>query len=159
MTKRKHLKRRVRDRALKTGESYTAALRHVRGHAQEAPMATTSKDKITVACSFCGQNNEQVKKLIAGPGVYICDECIGLCNTVLEQEASGPTPAAPAPSLDSAPLDTLVGIFGAMARTARSMEDQLAEWARKLATRGVPVATLASHAGITEAEARDRFDL
>ena len=37
-------------------------------------------------CSFCGKSQKQVKKLIAGPGVYICDECIDLCNEILEEE-------------------------------------------------------------------------
>ena len=35
-------------------------------------------------CSFCGKSQKQVKKLIAGPGVYICDECIDLCNEIIE---------------------------------------------------------------------------
>ena len=37
-------------------------------------------------CSFCGKTQKQVKKLIAGPGVYICDECIDLCNEIIEEE-------------------------------------------------------------------------
>lgn len=37
-------------------------------------------------CSFCGKSQEQVRKLIAGPGVYICDECIDLCNEILDEE-------------------------------------------------------------------------
>jgi len=37
-------------------------------------------------CSFCGKDQEQVKKLVAGPGVYICDECIELCNEIIEEE-------------------------------------------------------------------------
>ena len=36
-------------------------------------------------CSFCGKSQKQVKKLIAGPGVYICDECIDLCNEIIEE--------------------------------------------------------------------------
>ena len=40
-------------------------------------------------CSFCGKTQKQVKKLIAGPGVYICDECIELCNEIIEEEAAG----------------------------------------------------------------------
>ena len=40
-------------------------------------------------CSFCGKSQKQVKKLIAGPGVYICDECIELCNEIIEEELSG----------------------------------------------------------------------
>jgi ATP-dependent Clp protease ATP-binding subunit ClpX len=39
-----------------------------------------------LVCSFCGKNQEEVKKLIAGPSVYICDECIGLCNEIIAEE-------------------------------------------------------------------------
>ena len=42
-----------------------------------------------VKCSFCGKSQKQVKKLIAGPGVYICDECIDLCNDIIEEELAG----------------------------------------------------------------------
>ena len=44
-----------------------------------------SKDK-TLKCSFCAKTQEQVKKLVAGPGVYICDECIELCTEIVEEE-------------------------------------------------------------------------
>ena len=37
-------------------------------------------------CSFCSKSQDQVRKLIAGPGVYICDECIDLCNEILDEE-------------------------------------------------------------------------
>jgi ATP-dependent Clp protease ATP-binding subunit ClpX len=43
-------------------------------------------DKGQLKCSFCGKSQEQVRKLIAGPGVYICDECIELCNEIIEEE-------------------------------------------------------------------------
>src|SRR3954463_3660128 len=39
-----------------------------------------------LSCSFCGKNQKEVKKLIAGPTVYICDECIGLCNDIIAEE-------------------------------------------------------------------------
>ena len=45
-----------------------------------------SEDKVQLKCSFCGKLQEQVKKLVAGPGVYICDECIDLCNEIIEEE-------------------------------------------------------------------------
>ncbi len=53
-------------------------------------------------CSFCGKSQEQVRKLIAGPGVYICDECVDLCNEILDEElfdgtANAPQPVAPHP--------------------------------------------------------------
>ncbi|MFS8524914.1 MAG: ClpX C4-type zinc finger protein, partial [Limnochordales bacterium] len=43
-------------------------------------------EKGQLKCSFCGKSQKQVKKLIAGPGVYICDECIELCNEIIEEE-------------------------------------------------------------------------
>ncbi|TGE31952.1 ATP-dependent Clp protease ATP-binding subunit ClpX [Desulfosporosinus sp. Sb-LF] len=49
-------------------------------------MAKYTEDKNQLKCSFCGKTQEQVKKLVAGPGVYICDECIELCNEIIEEE-------------------------------------------------------------------------
>ncbi|NMG57799.1 ATP-dependent protease ATP-binding subunit ClpX [Geitlerinema sp. P-1104] len=46
-------------------------------------------------CSFCGKSQEQVRKLIAGPGVYICDECVDLCNEILDEELYDSGAAAP----------------------------------------------------------------
>ncbi|MBC6309349.1 ATP-dependent protease ATP-binding subunit ClpX [Listeria sp. FSL L7-1582] len=43
-------------------------------------------EKGTLKCSFCGKTQDQVRKLVAGPGVYICDECIELCNEIIEEE-------------------------------------------------------------------------
>ncbi len=43
-------------------------------------------DKGQLKCSFCGKTQEQVKRLVAGPGVYICDECVELCNEIIEEE-------------------------------------------------------------------------
>ncbi len=46
----------------------------------------TGDDKGQLKCSFCGKYQDQVKRLVAGPGVYICDECIELCNEIIEEE-------------------------------------------------------------------------
>ena len=40
----------------------------------------------SLSCSFCGKSQKDVKKLIAGPTVYICDECVQLCNDIIEEE-------------------------------------------------------------------------
>jgi len=79
-----------------------------------------AKFEAHLKCSFCGKSQEQVRKLIAGPGVYICDECIDLCNEILDEEllentskakqvndtkigASSSTVSKPAPKLSSIP--------------------------------------------------------
>ena len=49
-------------------------------------MAKFSDSPEQLKCSFCGKSQRQVKKLIAGPGVYICDECIDLCNEIIDEE-------------------------------------------------------------------------
>ena len=49
-------------------------------------MAKFGEGSELLKCSFCGKSQKQVKKLIAGPGVYICDECIDLCNEIIEEE-------------------------------------------------------------------------
>ncbi len=49
-------------------------------------MARPTDSSEQLLCSFCGKSQRQVKKLIAGPGVYICDECIDLCNEIIEEE-------------------------------------------------------------------------
>jgi ATP-dependent Clp protease ATP-binding subunit ClpX len=57
-----------------------------------------SKYDSHLKCSFCGKSQEQVRKLIAGPGVYICDECVDLCNEILDEELFDSSAAVPQPS-------------------------------------------------------------
>src|SRR5690625_1674999 len=49
-------------------------------------MYKQNDEKGQLKCSFCGKSQEQVRKLVAGPGVYICDECIELCAEIVEEE-------------------------------------------------------------------------
>src|SRR5690554_1188278 len=58
---------------------------------EEASMARIGDGADLLKCSFCGKTQKQVVKLIAGPGVYICDECIELCNEIIEEELSEAT--------------------------------------------------------------------
>jgi ATP-dependent Clp protease ATP-binding subunit ClpX len=53
-------------------------------------MARATDGNEQLLCSFCGKSQRQVKKLIAGPGVYICDECIDLCNEIIDEELTTP---------------------------------------------------------------------
>ncbi len=58
------------------------------GRRSEVAGPTDGNDQLL--CSFCGKSQRQVKKLIAGPGVYICDECIDLCNEIIDEELAAP---------------------------------------------------------------------
>ena len=64
------------------------------------PLARPTDSNEQLLCSFCGKSQRQVKKLIAGPGVYICDECIDLCNEIIDEEL---TAAADAVELENLP--------------------------------------------------------
>src|SRR5438093_4184195 len=60
-------------------------------------MATTRGTRGQYHCSFCGKSQDQVRRLIAGPGaVYICDECVDLCREIIDEEAN-PQPKTKAP--------------------------------------------------------------
>jgi ATP-dependent Clp protease ATP-binding subunit ClpX len=64
-----------------------------------------SKYDSHLKCSFCGKSQEQVRKLIAGPGVYICDECVELCNEILDEELFDTSGAQPSPTRKEAAPD------------------------------------------------------
>jgi len=85
-------------------------------------------------CSFCGKSQTEVKTLISGPGIFICDECVQLCQIIIIREAEEASTAAseprkaPNPLLpDNAPaealLKTLSGYDGAFARIDAGMQD------------------------------------
>src|ERR1700704_4583908 len=57
-------------------------------------MPIEKRDGASLTCSFCGKSQKEVKKLIAGPTVYICDECIGLCNDIIAEEVEKDEPYA-----------------------------------------------------------------
>jgi ATP-dependent Clp protease ATP-binding subunit ClpX len=62
-------------------------------------MANSRSSRVLYHCSFCGKNQDQVKRLIAGPGaVYICDECVELCREIIDEEAAGPAKAKVGPN-------------------------------------------------------------
>src|SRR6202045_2871676 len=64
--------------------------RNGRTEVQGDEVARASEGNEQLLCSFCGKSQRQVKKLIAGPGVYICDECIDLCNEIIDEELTAP---------------------------------------------------------------------
>src|ERR1700730_18018602 len=80
-------------------------------------------------CSFCGKAQTEVKTLVAGPGVFICDECVRLCQQIIARKATTPTLTQEVPGLlpDNAPTETLLmtlaGYNGALERVGAGMQD------------------------------------
>lgn len=80
-------------------------------------------------CSFCGKSQEEVKTLVAGPGVFICDECVQLGQAIIDKRAAAPIPQEVPNSLlpDNAPtatlLKTLAGYNGAFESIDAAMQD------------------------------------
>jgi ATP-dependent Clp protease ATP-binding subunit ClpX len=89
----------------------------------------TEARKRVYRCSFCGKSQEEVKRLIAGPGVFICDECVQLCQVIIDREPAAPATQEVPDSLlpDNAPtenlLKTLAGYNGAFERVDAGMQD------------------------------------
>ena len=152
MTAKKRFKRLVRRRAAKTGESYTAALRHLRATQREEPTMTVKNSGAN--CSFCGKHNSEVKKIVAGPGVYICNECVGLCNEVIAQVEEQPDSvrrsSGPAP-------DRLLEWLPSIANTLRSVEADIARKVGRLRQQGVGWNRISEALGMSESEATQRF--
>jgi hypothetical protein len=159
MTKRKRLKRLVRARAAKTGESYTAARRHFQIDPLEEPHMSSTDADIIARCSFCTKTNKEVTKLVAGPGVYICDECITLCNDIIANEGDAPPKKT---DLGYAFADwsdfMLLSLLPGIARTARDVVDDLNAQVRRLRDRGVGWEQIGEALGITGSEAEIRFE-
>ena len=160
MTSGKHRKRRARQRAARTGESYTTALHHVRSR-QEGHMsssAPSSPTKLLASWSFCGKPNTEVKKLIAGPGIYICDECVGLCQDIISAETSADDAAAQRAAFEDRPAPEILKLLPALARTVDSVESDLRRWVQKLRAGGTPWPEIASRLGIDPEVAEARFE-
>jgi ClpX C4-type zinc finger/Clp amino terminal domain, pathogenicity island component len=74
------------------GVSVAAIKKALDGYGGPGKQRRRRRRNVDVACSFCGKSQRQVEKLIGGPGVYICDECIELCNEILAEGSDEPGP-------------------------------------------------------------------
>lgn len=103
-------------------------------------------------CSFCRKSEDAVEKLIGGPGVFICDACVGLCNRILDGK---PAPAFPgwAALSDDALLATLAPSSAAVDTT----RDVLQEHVDALRKRGVSWSSIGDALGISRQAAWERF--
>lgn len=103
-------------------------------------------------CSFCGKLSTEVDFFIAGPGVYICNECVGLCVNILEKK-----PTLPFPSLDDKSDDDLILDMARIAASRDQVEAAVMDRAQRLRARGVTWARIGEGLGMTRQSAWERF--
>jgi hypothetical protein len=117
---------------------------------------TRAQSEVLAACSFCGKPNTEVERLVAGPGVYICDECVGLCNEVLGEVVAGAKVSWTAPWA-SMTDGQLLSTIPAIAAAAEQVEKSLRDWVGELRRRGVTWARIGEALGMTRQSAWERF--
>ena len=103
-------------------------------------------------CSFCRKHADAVEKLIGGPGVYICDACVGLCNRILDGKPAPPFPGWAALT-DAALLATLAPSSAAVDATRETLQQHV----EALRERGVSWSTIGDALGISRQAAWERF--
>jgi hypothetical protein len=123
--------------------------------------AETSKQAtaIQVRCSFCAKPSSEVAKVIAGPGVYICDECIHLCNVILAQEQQKPSPPErQLPAWEEAMTDEqILELLPRIASVGAQTEASLQRLVTVLRGRKVTWARIGAALHITRQSAWERF--
>jgi hypothetical protein len=163
MTRRKHFKRLVRSRAAATGESYAVALRSIRQHQPEdrIPATTPAADQPFAFCSFCDKPNTEVQRLVAGPGVFICDKCIDLSAAIVA-EAGDATPEEAAQRrarFADRSADETLSMLSALARRATRIDADLARWVSRLRDQGTGWPQIADALGTSPDAARQQFEV
>lgn len=115
-------------------------------------------DEVFARCSFCSKPNTEVERLIAGPGVYICAACVGLCNEVLDAAAdAGPAPTPRLPEWGSLSDEQMLERIPRIAATVRQVDDSLHTWVGELRARGVTWTRIGGALGMTRQSAWERF--
>jgi hypothetical protein len=115
---------------------------------------------VEISCSFCAKPAPEVGKIIAGPGIYICNECVQLCNEILSSDAaSGSAGDAPPelPYWQSMTDQQLLDHLPRIAAVAAQVEGSLTTWVRRVRGRGVSWARIGEALDMTRQSAWERF--
>jgi hypothetical protein len=115
----------------------------------------TTDTAVQPRCSFCTKPSSEVEKVIAGPGVYICNECVGLCNDILESERQRPTKV---PDWDESMTDDqILDLLPRIAAVGAQTEANLQRMVGILRERRVTWARIGAALGIARQSAWERF--
>lgn len=116
-----------------------------------------SRSSVTLYCSFCGKSQHDVAKLIAGPSVFICDECVGLCNKYMELPAGTSAKSHALGELDSLPTEKLLHFLKIHETVFQHARSRLHDAVATLRKREVSWATIGDALGVSRQAAWDRF--
>jgi ClpX C4-type zinc finger len=112
----------------------------------------------TVNCSFCQKPKEEVAKLIAGSGVFICDECVGLCVEILKIESEKPNETPAMPSWEERLSDDeLLAALPKVAALSAQVDHQLTHSVAHARSRGITWTRIGTALGMTRQSAWERF--
>lgn len=123
---------------------------------------SAAKPKITsdtFFCSFCGKSQHEVKKLIAGPAVFVCDECVALCNKIIADTPDLPEGATP-PKVtwpEDAPTENLIAMLKAQNKTHEDVAARLQRSIDILRKRDVSWQQIGDELGVSRQAAWERF--
>jgi hypothetical protein len=116
------------------------------------------QEALQVNCSFCTKPSSAVAKVIAGPGVYICNECIQLCNDILDQEQQASSPGTQLPAREEAMTDEeILALLPRIASVSEQTDASLQRLVTVLRSRGVTWARIGAALQITRQSAWERF--
>jgi ATP-dependent Clp protease ATP-binding subunit ClpX len=116
---------------------------------------TTKKGSIELLCSFCGKSKDAVRKLIAGPGVYICDDCVALCDEILAEEHSDEE--IELHGLKEMSDAELLKALDGVAKMTRRVDARFKSTVDELRSRGSSWAKIGETLGISRQAAWERF--
>jgi ATP-dependent protease Clp ATPase subunit len=118
-------------------------------------MTATAEQTVIVSCSFCLKPNTEVAKLIAGPGVFICDECVGLCAQIIESNPKGERRLPPWEHWSS--VEQVLENLPRIAAASAQVEQNLTGSVRRARALGATWARIGQALGMTRQSAWERF--
>jgi ClpX C4-type zinc finger len=118
-------------------------------------MSRTAKTA-QIWCSFCGKSNTEVDKLVGGPGVQICNECVALADAIIDEYRDRPNEVR-LPMWESLSDKQMLDHIPRMAVVAHQVETDLRSWVQELRRRGITWEKIGKALGITRQSAWERF--
>lgn len=120
-----------------------------------------SSEEVIASCSFCAKPSTEVRRLVAGPGVFICSECVVLSATIIAATADDSPEESNRRRAAFVHRSTsdILALLPALARNAARVEADLARWVGRLRERGTGWQRIADALGTSVSDARQRFEM